>query len=87
MFINKQRNRHVTQQNAEIADHFCNLFPDDHYIGDDLLINNCNLMFQKDQHFKEIFSKKAKAPIYQQMAWRVHILDFFFNYAKRGGIL
>ena len=81
MHINKQRNIYVTKEYSRIVSDFVSLFPHDSYVGDDMLINNCNAYFLKDHDFLVRFEQVAKAPIYQQMAWRLHILDFFLSIA------
>ena len=81
MYINKQRNKFVTEKYSQIATDFFDLFGQDSYIGDDMLVNNCNAYFLKDEHFIDQFNQVAIAPIYKQMAWRMHILDFFFSHS------
>ena len=68
MYINKQRNKFVTEKYSQIATDFFDLFGQDSYIGDDMLVNNCNAYFLKDEHFIDQFNQVAIAPIYKHMA-------------------
>jgi O-methyltransferase len=83
MYVSKQRNRYITEQYRDLATEFNSMFGPAAFVGDDMLIHNCNLSFMHDKLFAETFEEVAKAPIYQQMAWRVHVLDFFFKHALR----
>ena len=86
MYINKQRNKYVTEEYAILAEKFLKLFPEESFCGDDMLINNCNKSFLMDPEFMQVFNEVALAPMYDQMAWRLHILDFFLLHAlKKNG--
>ena len=81
MYVNKQRNKFITEQYRDLANEFNSMFGSDAFVGDDMLVHNCNRSFMHEKLFVETFEEVAKAPIYQQMAWRVHILDFFLKHA------
>lgn len=44
------------------------------YIGDGMVLTNRNHGFLEEEKFVSTLHEIAKAPIYQQMAWRVHTL-------------
>ena len=67
MYVSKQRNRYITKQYQDLATEFNSMFGPAAFVGDDMLIHNCNLSFMHDKLFAETFEEVAKAPIYQQM--------------------
>jgi len=79
MYVNKQRNCYITEKYEDLSDQFEKLFPDESFIGDDMLINNCNMHFNNDEDFSSLFNSLALSPVYQQMKWRLHILDYFLD--------
>jgi O-methyltransferase len=83
MYVNKQRNKFITEQYRDLATEFDAMFGPDSFVGDDMLVHNCNRSFMHEKLFVETFEEVAKAPIYQQMAWRMHVLDFFLKHALR----
>ena len=83
MYVNKQRNKFITEQYRDLATEFDAMFGPDSFVGDDMLVHNCNRSFMHERLFVETFEEVAKAPIYQQMAWRMHVLDFFLKHALR----
>jgi O-methyltransferase len=85
MYVNDQRNYFVTEKYRKLASKFTELFADGSFVGDDMLIHNCNMSFLRDEQFRGVFEKLAEAPVYQQMAWRLHILDHFLKHALRVG--
>ena len=44
------------------------------FIGDEMLVVNKSMHFFEDEVFMNVLNETAKAPIYQQMAWRMHNL-------------
>jgi O-methyltransferase len=86
LYINKQRNKYVTDEYVTLAEQFLKLFPEGSFCGDDMLVNNCNKSFLMDAKFMAVFKEVALAPMYEQMAWRLHILDFFLLHSlKKSG--
>ena len=77
MYVNKQRNRYITKQYQDLATEFNSMFGPDAFVGDDMSHTQLQSVFYGDKLFAETFEEVAKAPIYKQMAWRVHVLDFF----------
>lgn len=52
-----------------LAEHYPN-----HFIGDELFVANRAKGFMDDEQFVKTLNELAKAPIYREMAWRVHTL-------------
>ena len=53
MYVNKQRNCYITEKYENLSDQFEKLFPGESFIGDDMLINNCNMHFNDDGDCKQ----------------------------------
>ena len=78
-WLNRQRNKYVHAELSALIDKFQELFPSNSFVGDDMLISNRNAFFLDDPEFYNLFYECAKADMYKQMAWRLHILDFFLS--------
>jgi O-methyltransferase len=44
------------------------------FYGDEMLILNKNMHFKQNARFKLLLDEIATAPVYQEMAWRLHVL-------------
>ena len=78
-WLNRQRNKYVHAELSALIDKFQELFPSNSFVGDDMLISNRNAFFLDDPEFYNLFYECAKADMYKQMAWRLHVLDFFLS--------
>ena len=65
MYINKQRNEFVTEKYTQIAGEFEKLLSPDLFVGDDMIVHNCNKIFMQDAGFKRTFDEVALSPIYK----------------------
>ena len=49
MYVNKQRNKFITEQYRDLATEFYSMFGSDAFVGDDMLVHNCNRSFMHDE--------------------------------------